>query len=83
MAFAFAIAASVIGAWSSLLTGKRRRPGTAETLGAELAGVAAEGGIEPTELVVPELAAEHAPGDQARANGQSAAATEPGGKTPG
>jgi len=83
VAFAFAIAASVIGAWSSLLTGKRRRPGTAETLGAELAGVAAEGGIEPTELVVPELAAEHAPGDQARANGQSAAATEPGGKTPG
>ncbi len=81
VAFAFAIAASVIAAGASLLTGKRLRPGAAESLGAELAGVAAEGGIEPTELVVPELA-DRAPGDAARANGQSAA-TEPGGKTPG
>ncbi len=56
VAFAFAIAASVIAAGASLLTGKRLRPGAAESLGAELAGVAAEGGIEPTELVVPELA---------------------------
>ncbi len=81
VAFAFAIAASVIAAGASLLTGKRSRPG-AEPLGAELAGVAGEGGFEPTELVMPEQA-DRAPGDAARANGQSAAATEPGGKTPG
>jgi hypothetical protein len=94
VAFAFAIAASVIAAGASLLTGKRQPAGAAdaagpaEPLGAELAAVAAEGGLEPTELVVPELAvpelaAERAPGDQARANGQSAATTEPGGKKPG
>ncbi len=81
-AFAFAIAASVIAAGASLLTGKRSRP-DAEPLGAELAGVAAEGGFEPTELVMPEQAAERATGEAARANGQSAATTEPGGKTPG
>jgi MFS family permease len=92
VAFAFAIAASVIAAVASLLTGKRQAAGEAgaadaagpaEPLGAELAGVAADAGLEPTELVVPELAAERAPGDQAHANGQSAAATEPGGKKPG
>ncbi len=92
VAFAFAIAASVIAAVASLLTGKRQpageagaadAAGPAEPLGAELAGVAADAGLEPTELVVPELAAERAPGDQAHANGQSAAATEPGGKKPG
>jgi MFS family permease len=95
VAFAFAIAASLIAAGASLLTGKRQPAagagagagvtGPAEPLGAELAAVAAEGGLEPTELVVPELAAERAPGDQAQAhaNGQSAAATEPGGKKPG
>jgi MFS family permease len=86
VAFAFAIAASLIAAGASLLTGKRPpadAAGPAEPLGAELAGVAAEGGLEPTELVVPELAAERAPGDQAHANGQSAATTEPGGKKPG
>ncbi len=95
VAFAFAIAASVIAAGASLLTGKRQPAdgagagagvaGPAEPLGAELAAVAAEGGLEPTELVVPELAAERAPSDQAQAhaNGQSAAATEPGGKKPG
>jgi MFS family permease len=89
VAFAFAIAASLIAAGASLLTGKRPPAGAAgpagpaEPLGAELAGVAAEGGLEPTELVVPELAAERAPGDQAHANGQSAATTEPGGKKPG
>jgi MFS family permease len=90
VAFAFAIAASVIAAGASLLTGKRQPAGAvgpgavgpAEPLGAELAAVAAEGGLEPAELVEPELAAERAPGDQARANGQSAAATEPGGKKP-
>ena len=82
VAFAFAITASVIAAGASLLTGKRPRP-EAEPLGAELAGVAAEGGFEPTELVMPEQGAERATGEAARPNGQSAATTEPGGKTPG
>src|ERR1700730_147571 len=54
VAFAFAIAANVIAAIASLLTGRRRRPGAMpEPLGAELAAVAAEGGLEPSELVGP------------------------------
>jgi hypothetical protein len=55
-AFAFAIAANVIAAVASALTG-RRTPVTAERepLGYELAAVAAEGGFEPSELVVPDL----------------------------
>ena len=56
MAFAFAIAANVIAAIASLFTGKRKPAGAgaaAEPLGAELAAVAAEGGIEPSELVGP------------------------------
>jgi MFS family permease len=53
VAFGFAIAASVIAAIASLLTGRRRHAaGTQEGLGAELAAVAAESsGIEPSELV--------------------------------
>jgi MFS family permease len=84
VAFAFAIAACLIAAVASLLTGPRTQPPAAELLGAELAGVAGEGGFEPSELVGPEPAAEQPPGaqDQARANGQSAATTEPGGKKP-
>jgi MFS family permease len=59
VAFAFAIAANVIAAVASLLTGPVRRAATApEPLGAELAAVAGEGGFEPGELVVP--------GDQAQ-----------------
>ncbi|MGH3152291.1 MAG: hypothetical protein ACRDOB_16410, partial [Streptosporangiaceae bacterium] len=77
VAFAFAIAANVLAAIASLLTGRVRQPpdATPETLGAELAGVAAEGDFEPTELVRPELAAEQLPDgqDQARANGQDQA----------
>ena len=54
VAFAFAIAANVIAAIASLLTGQRKRAGAApEPLGAELAAVAGEGGIEPSELVGP------------------------------
>jgi MFS family permease len=86
VAFAFAIAACLIAAVASMFTGRRIRPaGPPETLGAELAGVAGDGGFEPSELVSPELTAEQPPGgqDQARANGQSAATTEPGGKKPG
>jgi MFS family permease len=58
-AFAFAIAANVIAAIASALTG--RRPKTAPpgvSLGYELAAVAGEGGFEPSELVVPAAAEE-------------------------
>jgi len=55
VAFAFAILANVIAAVASLLTGRRKRAAAeAESLGAELAAVAAEGGTEPSELVVPD-----------------------------
>jgi hypothetical protein len=53
-AFAFAIAANVIAAIASSLTG--RRPKVApdgDSLGYELAAAAGEGGFEPSELVVP------------------------------
>jgi hypothetical protein len=80
VAFAFAIAANVGAAIASLLTGPVRRPAAAaETLGGELAAVAADGGLEPSELVVPDTATDGTR-DQARANGQSTAITEPGGK---
>ena len=79
VAFAFAIAANVIAAIASLLTGPRKRAGAApEPLGAELAAVAAEGGIEPSELVGP---AQGAP--ESRGNGQSPAVTKSSGKEPG
>jgi MFS family permease len=57
VAFGFAIAACVIGAIASALTGKRKRsPGAKESVGSELAAVAAEAtGIEPSELVVPNM----------------------------
>ena len=51
VAFAFAIAANVIAAVASLMTGRARRGAEAESLGAELAGVASEGAFEPSELV--------------------------------
>jgi len=90
VAFAFAIAANVLAAVFSLMTGKVRRP-AAETLGGELAGVAADGGLEPSELVVPDPAANGA-SDERAANGasderrvgrQQTGITEPGGKKPG
>jgi hypothetical protein len=72
----------VLAAIASALTGPVRRPtDAAETLGAELAAVAGDGGLEPSELVVPDPAAD-APG-AARANGQSTAITESGGKKSG
>ena len=54
VAFGFAIAANVIAAIASALTG-RRTPATAahESVGYELAAVAGEGGFEPGELVLP------------------------------
>ena len=57
VAFGFAIAASIIAAIASALTGKIKPPdaaAAAEPLGSELAAVAGEGGFEPTELVVPD-----------------------------
>jgi MFS family permease len=82
VAFAFAIAANVIAAIASLLTGRRKRAGAApESLGAELAGVAAEGGIEPSELVTPAQGAPGAP--ESRGNGQSPAVTKSSGQEQG
>ena len=80
VAFAFAIAANVIAAIASLLTGQRRKRAGAspEPLGAELAAVAGEGGIEPSELVGP---AQGAP--ESRGNGQSPAVTKSSGNEPG
>ena len=80
VAFAFAIAANVIAAIASALTGPRRRAGS-EALGAELAAVAGEGGIEPSELVGPAPGAQGAP--ESRGNGQSPAVTKSGRKEPG
>jgi hypothetical protein len=58
VAFGFAIAASVVGAVASALTGRARRagapPAPAESLGSELAAVAGEGAFEPSELVIPD-----------------------------
>jgi MFS family permease len=84
VAFAFAIAASVIGAIASLLTGPRTpAQGAAEGLGAELAAVEGGGAFEPAELVVPDPAAQEAREDQARTNGQSAAISDSGLNQPG
>jgi hypothetical protein len=62
VAFGFAIAANVIAAIASALTGRRTPPAppTRESLGYELAAVSAEGGFEPSELVVPDIAEESA-----------------------
>jgi hypothetical protein len=60
-AFAFAIAANVIAAIASALTGRRPRgPVTPEPLGYELAAAAGEGGFTPSELVVPVVQDERA-----------------------
>jgi hypothetical protein len=56
VAFGFAIAACVIAAIASALTGRRTpAPAARESLGEQLAAVAAEGGFEPSELVVPDI----------------------------
>ena len=56
IAFGFAIAANVIAAVASALTGPRTpAPAAHEALGYELAAVAGEGGFEPNELVVPSV----------------------------
>src|SRR5580693_4191543 len=59
VAFGFAIAANVIAAIASALTGGRTpAPATRESLGYELAAVAGEGGFEPSELVIPDESTE-------------------------
>jgi MFS family permease len=64
VAFAFAIAANVIAAIASALTGRRKRNADApESLGSELAAVAGEGAFEPSELVVPDVAPDVVPDD--------------------
>jgi MFS family permease len=56
VAFGFAIAANVIAAIASALTGRRVSiPAAREPLDYELAAVAGEGGFEPGELVVPSV----------------------------
>ncbi len=92
--FAFAIAANVLAAIAALLTGRRKVADEVEPIGAELAAVAAEAGATGADLEVPGPAADGADGaDGAKggaalangqsANGQSAPATESGGKKPG
>jgi hypothetical protein len=78
--------ANVIAAVASLLSGRRNRAvAGAESLGAELAAVAAEGGTEPSELVGPDEAPDattpngaHDAGES-QATSQSAVATEKNG----
>jgi EmrB/QacA subfamily drug resistance transporter len=97
VAFAFAIAANVLAAVFSLLTGKVRRPAAetpaAETLGGELAAVAGDGGLEPSELVVPDPPANESANEipngtgngtpDERAGRQPTGITEPRGKKQG
>ncbi len=63
VAFGFAIAACLIAAVASALTGPRRRAAAAarEPLGYELAAAAAEGGFEPSELVVSDVPEDGSP----------------------
>ena len=69
VAFGFAIAASVIAAIASALTGRPKRNVDApEAVGSELAAVAGEAGFEPSELVAPDDVAQ----------GTSEAADKPG-----
>jgi len=96
VAFAFAIAANVIAAIASLLTGPPVRVGApVEPLGAELAAVAGEGVFEPSELVGPGAEGTQGAGPgvpagpgardtpESRGNGQSPAITKSAGKEPG
>jgi len=69
VAFGFAILVCVIGAIASALTGRPKPDaGARESLGAELASVAGEGGFAPDELVIPDDVAQ----------GTSEAADKPG-----
>ena len=82
VAFAFAIAANVLAAVASLLTGPRPQAEVDLSAGAGPAAATADGGAKPNEVVVPRLAADGGQNGAARANGRSAPATESGGKKP-
>jgi MFS family permease len=75
IAFAFAIAACVIGAIASALTGRVAKPGR-ELLGGELAAVAGDAGFEPSELVINDDAVESSRNGVAQ--GTPEAADKPG-----
>ncbi|MBV9382397.1 MAG: MFS transporter [Streptosporangiaceae bacterium] len=78
VAFAFAIAANVIAAIASLLTGRRKRAlAVHESLGSEMAAGAAEGGFEPGELVSPDMVAEPGPGRRERGPGPAGRSNRP------
>jgi hypothetical protein len=88
VAFAFAIAASLIAAVASVLTGRRPRAAAAEPLGAELAAVAGDAGLEPSEIVGPVTTADepHGAADpraDSRENGHSPAVTKSARTEPG
>jgi len=84
VAFAFAIAASLIAAVASLLTGRSKPVGPPEPLGAELAAVAGEGGLEPSEIVGPASTADEVrDSPDARGNGHSPAVSKSAGTEPG
>jgi MFS family permease len=86
VAFAFAIAASLIAVVASALTGRRQAAAgavPAEALGAEMAAVAGDAGLEPSEIVGPGADAGQASGSPgSRENGQSPAATKSAGTEP-
>jgi hypothetical protein len=86
VAFAFAIAASLIAVVASALTGRRKAAtdaAPAEALGAELAAVAGDAGLEPSEIVAPAEAADQANGSSdSRGNGHSPAVTKSAGTEP-
>jgi len=75
IAFGFAIAACVVAAIASALTGRVAKPGK-ELLGGELAAVAGDAGFEPSELVVDDDAVEGT--RSGVAHGTSEAADKPG-----
>jgi MFS family permease len=85
VAFAFAIAASLIAVVASALTGRRKAPtdaAPAEPLGAELAAVAGDAGLEPSEIVGPEDIGQANGSPGSRGNGHSPAVTESAGTEP-
>ena len=89
VAFAFAIAASLIAAVASVLTGRRTAAAAApaEPLGAELAAVAGDAGLEPSEIVGPVTTADEPNGRRSaadsRENGHSPAVTKSARTEPG
>jgi MFS family permease len=89
VAFAFAIAASLIAVVASALTGRRNQAAeagpaaAAEPLGAELAAVAGDAALEPSEIVGSADDAGPASGSpDSRGNGHSPAVTKSAGTEP-